>query len=42
MRKNKEKGNEHGMNRGFLLENVHDLATQKKTAGESNKGIFEI
>jgi len=30
------------MNHGFFLANVHNLATKQKTAGESNKGIFEI
>jgi hypothetical protein len=44
MRKKKErkKGNEHGMNHGFFLANVHNLATKKIKAGKSNKGIFEI
>jgi hypothetical protein len=41
-KKEKKKGNEHGMNHGFVLANVHNLATKKNKAGESNKGIFEI
>ncbi len=40
--KRKKKGNEHGVNHGFLWANVRNLATKKKNARESNKGIFEI
>jgi hypothetical protein len=38
----RKKGNEHGMNHGFLLENVHDLATQKKWLANPTKGFLRF
>jgi hypothetical protein len=40
-KKEKKKGNEHGTNHGFFWQ-MFTTWQPKKTAGKSNKGIFEI
>ncbi len=36
--KKERKGNEHGVNHGFFLANVHNLETKKKRLANPTKG----